>query len=191
MVRSDARRNIDRILESAIRVLAEAPSATLGQIADESGLHRATLHRHFTTREDLLRALYARAAQEAEAGFAAARPEDGEVEEALARLVRVAVELSDRYRVLLSADHPEFVPYRDRAGAPIIALFERGRASGVLRRDLPLRWMQLTFRGLLVAAGTAVSEGGMGLDEAADAATSTLLGGLGVPGRVSAVAPGT
>jgi AcrR family transcriptional regulator len=178
VVRSDARRNIDRILDSAIRVLAEQPAATLGEIADESGLHRATLHRHFTTREDLLRALFARAAEEAEAAYWAARPEDGPFAEALARVMTAAVELSDRYRVLLGTDDPEFVPHRERLLRPLNALFAHGQASEVLRRDLPERWFYLTFRGILIAAADAIAEGTLSVDEATDAACSTFLDGL-------------
>jgi AcrR family transcriptional regulator len=178
VVRSDARRNIDRILDAAISVLAEAPGATLGEVADASGLHRATLHRHFTTREDLLRALYARAGDEAEAGYWGARPEDGEFGEALRRVLHVALELSDRYRVLLGANDPEFTRHRDRAAKPLLAMFERGRATGALRRDVPERWMLLTFRGVLVAAVEAIADGTLTVDEATEAAASSLISGL-------------
>lgn len=181
MVRSDARRNIERILDAAIRVLAEHPSATLGEIADESGLHRATLHRHFTTREELLRALYARASEDAETAFWATEPERDPFEDALRRMMRVAVELSDRHRVLLSAEDPEFDSHRRRATTPIIALMAHGRATGAVRRDLPEGWMVLTFRGLMMAAVDAIAAEVLTLDEAADAAVTTLYAGLRSP----------
>lgn len=181
MVRSDARRNIDRILDAAIRELAMHPSATLGEIADASGLHRATLHRHFTTREDLLRALYARAAEEAETAYLEAGPEEGAFEDALGRVMRAAVELSDRYRVLLNADDPEFAAHRERAGRPVLALFAHGRATGAIRRDLPERWLYLTFRGVLIAAAEAIADDTLSVEEATQAACSTLLSGLSAP----------
>lgn len=178
MVRSDARRNIDRLLDAAIRVLADHPAATLGEIADESGLHRATLHRHFTTREDLLRALYARAGEDAETALWGAGPEEGPFCSTLERVVRVAVELSDRYRVLLHAEDPEFEPHRERAAQPIVAMLEHGRATGALRRDLPVRWMYLVFRGVATGAADAIADGLLSFDEAVEAASSTLLTGL-------------
>ena len=56
-VRADARRSTARILEAAQRVLAEDPSASLERIAEFAGLARATVHRHFASRQALLDAL--------------------------------------------------------------------------------------------------------------------------------------
>jgi AcrR family transcriptional regulator len=56
-VRADARRSTARILEAAQRVLAEDPSASLERIAELAGLARATVHRHFASRQALLDAL--------------------------------------------------------------------------------------------------------------------------------------
>lgn len=162
-------------------MLADQPAATLGEIADASGLHRATLHRHFTTREDLLRALYARAAQEAEAAYWAAEPESGAFADALVRVMHAAVQLSDRYRVLLTADDPEFAAHRERASRPLHVLFAHGRDTGVLRRDLPDRWFYLTFRGVLIAAADAIDDDTLSVEEATQAACSTLMSGLGAP----------
>ena len=56
-VRADAERNRSRILEAAARLLAEDPRATTAQLADAAGVSRSTLHRHFPTRVDIVRAL--------------------------------------------------------------------------------------------------------------------------------------
>jgi AcrR family transcriptional regulator len=182
MPRSDAVRNIDRILESAMHVLAVNPGATLRDIADASAVHRATLHRHFTSRDELMRVLYARAADEAEAAYWAAGPDQGPFDEALARVLDAAVVLSDRYRVLLLADDPEFAPYRAKITRPLQALFRHGRATGALRTDLPVRWALLVFRGVLVAASDAITDGAMTREQATRAAKRTLLEGLGQSG---------
>lgn len=188
MVRSDARRNIDRIVDVAIGVLADRPLATLGDIADASGLHRATLHRHFTGREDLLRAIYARAADEAEAALWAAGPEDGRVEDALRRMLVVSMELSDRYRIVAGTTDPEFSAHRERVMRPLTAMFEYGRSTGALRRDLPLRWMLLSWRAVMLAAVEACADGELSEQDAADAAATMLLAGLRDPGPPPSVA---
>jgi len=46
----------DRIIAAAAPVLAEDPSASMAAIARAAGVSRATLHRHFRTRADLLAA---------------------------------------------------------------------------------------------------------------------------------------
>src|SRR3954469_10227709 len=54
--RADALRNRERILDAAERLLERSPSATLADIAAAAGLARSTLHRRFSTRDDLLEA---------------------------------------------------------------------------------------------------------------------------------------
>jgi AcrR family transcriptional regulator len=46
----------DRILTSARSLFATRPDALAGEVARAAGVSRATLHRHFRSREDLLRA---------------------------------------------------------------------------------------------------------------------------------------
>jgi AcrR family transcriptional regulator len=57
-VRADARRNVEALLDAARVELIADPHAGLQRIAERAGVHRATLHRHFASREDLLTALY-------------------------------------------------------------------------------------------------------------------------------------
>jgi serine phosphatase RsbU (regulator of sigma subunit) len=55
--RADALRNRERILDAADRLIERSPSATLADIAAAAGVARSTLHRRFSTRDDLLTAL--------------------------------------------------------------------------------------------------------------------------------------
>lgn len=56
--RADARRNRERILEAAERVVAEkGPAASTGEIARVAGVGIGTVFRHFPAKEDLLRAI--------------------------------------------------------------------------------------------------------------------------------------
>ena len=66
--RRDARRNRERIVEAATRLLAQSPAASLTDIAAAAGVSRSTLHRHFPHREALQAALEAQPKQMPAAG---------------------------------------------------------------------------------------------------------------------------
>ena len=55
--RADALRNRERILDAAERMLERSPSASLADIATAAGVSRSTLHRRFSSRDELLRAI--------------------------------------------------------------------------------------------------------------------------------------
>jgi serine phosphatase RsbU (regulator of sigma subunit) len=71
--RADSRRNEERILTAAKRLLEHSPAATLSDIAAAAGVSRSTLYRHFPDRAELI----ARLDQ---------RPEDGAVQPAAGSL---------------------------------------------------------------------------------------------------------
>jgi AcrR family transcriptional regulator len=59
-LRSDARRNVERLVDVATRVFSEhGPEVPLTEIARAAGVGTATLYRRFPTREALLGAVYA------------------------------------------------------------------------------------------------------------------------------------
>jgi len=58
-LRSDARRNYDRLVAAASAVIAEeGAQASLEEVARRAGVGSATLHRHFPARYDLLEAVF-------------------------------------------------------------------------------------------------------------------------------------
>ncbi|MDX2591925.1 TetR/AcrR family transcriptional regulator [Streptomyces sp. WI03-4A] len=59
VLRADARRNRERILEAAVRAFSEkGPDVAIDTIAKAAGVGSATLYRHFPTREALVEAAY-------------------------------------------------------------------------------------------------------------------------------------
>jgi AcrR family transcriptional regulator len=58
MVRSDARENRSRILETARQALTEDGGTSMNQIAQRAGVGAGTLYRNFPTREALVLAVY-------------------------------------------------------------------------------------------------------------------------------------
>jgi AcrR family transcriptional regulator len=175
--RADAERNLSRIIEAATSLLAVNPRASMAEIAEASGLVRATLYRHFPTREELLQAIYSAALEDALAAILAAEPERGNATEAIARVVEALLVVGDRYQILNAErrDYPELREQEESVGAPLIALVERGQRSGEIRGDMPLRWLVASLASLLTEALRAVARGDIARAEAGSLATRTFL----------------
>jgi AcrR family transcriptional regulator len=181
--RADAERNREAVLDQAARLLAEDPAAGMAEIAAKSRIGRATLYRHFPTREDLIEAITVRAIDDVERAIAASRLEEGSAEEALGRLIAALLEIGDRYRFLLVQETLQSAGEQRRAiekrlRGPILALFERGLTSGEFARSLPPAWTTAAFGALFVAAWHEVAIGRMEQADAEALVTATLLHGL-------------
>jgi TetR/AcrR family transcriptional repressor of mexCD-oprJ operon len=124
------------ITQAAAQLLAWHRDATVGAVAQATGVARGTIYRYFPTRQALLTAVVDQALRKAERQLAQANLAAVPVAEGLARAVRALVALGDdflvvvRQRLLSGGDIPAF--------SAVVALLERGRQGGDLRSDLPL-----------------------------------------------------
>jgi TetR/AcrR family transcriptional regulator, mexCD-oprJ operon repressor len=175
--RADAERNLARIIESATTLLAVNPGASMAEIAEASGLVRATLYRHFPTRDDLIKAMYAAALDDALKAILSVDPEHGKATDAIARMVDALLVVGDRYRILSEErrGYPELRDKEESVGAPMIALVERGQQSGELRDDMPLRWIVAALGSLVNEALRAVGREDIDRAEAGTLVTRTFL----------------
>ncbi|HEU4515473.1 MAG TPA: TetR/AcrR family transcriptional regulator [Nocardioidaceae bacterium] len=182
--RADVLRNRGAILDAAVDVLADDPSASLSEVARRAGLGRATLYRHFPSREALRDAIRQEALTRARTALGGAGLDDVPAREGVRRAAEVLVPLGMRFRVLLAegADvDPDFTAARDVALAPLIGLVaraaaERGSAGGPAVNPA---WTGMVLANLLVTAARAADAGVIAPDEAADLVAATLFDGIG------------
>src|SRR3954454_24484727 len=92
-MRADAARNVHRIVAVAARLLGEHPGAGMADVAAAAGVSRATVYRHFPTRDALIDAIRGQAFEDAERALAACELERGSAPEALRRLTRAWLEI--------------------------------------------------------------------------------------------------
>ena len=124
------------ITQAAAQLVAWHQEATVGAVAQATGVARGTIYRYFPTRQALLTAVVDQALLEADHRLTQANLAAVPVTEGLARAVRALVALGDdflvlvRQRLLTGGDIPAF--------SPVVALLDRGRQTGDLRSDLPL-----------------------------------------------------
>lgn len=178
--RADAVRNEQTITDAAMKVLAEQPGASMGEIALASGLARATLYRHFSSRGDLVRALQMRAAEEGARALSAVDLNEGDAIRALRRAIRALVGVGDRYRLL--AREPELDPRvlqsQPAVAGQLVELVERAQEDGALRNDLSPAWILSAMASLLVLAVRTLAAEQLTTDEAAERVADTLLDGV-------------
>jgi AcrR family transcriptional regulator len=177
--RVDARRNYEHILDVASRVLGANPAASLQDIAQEVGLHRATLHRHFRTREDLMEAMRRRVslrflAMLDDIDATAKSPED-----AVRQFVRRALEDATPEAMWRFGTYygPGTDEYRAELNLRFSALMEGGQKAGLLRQDFTPEQLAAIWAGVGYAMLPMMHEGDIDLDGAVD----TVLRTLGAP----------
>ncbi len=180
---SIAKDNPARILAAATRLWALDPSATLDQVAREAGVGRATLHRHFPGRADLLRATALAGIHQLGAALDARLLETLSAGDALRAVIDVLVPAGDQLHFLLVATEvyadPEVALAESAVDARIIPVLDRCVPEQVLRADTPMAWRMRAIEALIYAAWTAVANGELAARDAAGLVYDTVLRGFG------------
>lgn len=180
----------EEILAAAQRHLNIDPRASMAVLASAAGVGRATLHRHFASRDDLLHELGTRSLDRWEKsldsadveGAAASGDTDlisGCLGGLLARFLHDSDDfgfaLTDSY--LTSAD--DLLARSDALVDRETTLYTAAQRAGVLRDDVPPRWLGHAVYGLLVAAREAVRDGDVARRDLDAMVMSTFLDGAG------------
>jgi TetR/AcrR family transcriptional repressor of mexCD-oprJ operon len=180
-LRADAARNVQRIVEMAARLLGTDPGAGMSDVAAAAGVSRATIYRHFPTREALIAAIQLQAVEQSEQALLACRLDEGTATDALRRLCAAWLDVAERYafaQLGLTVDEETRRRRQRILGEPLRELIERGRAAGEFAPDLATDWCMRSFGALLLAGARAVAEGALTHEEAPDAVFRSLYGGL-------------
>ena len=171
---------LEAIVEAAIRLLNANAGATMCEIAARAGVGRATLHRHFRTRSDLVSAIGSRCIQEMNAAVGADQTAGLPALERLRSMFQAVIPLGDRYS-FLSIESPDDASMRQGYRAQlrwVAALVEDLKEQGNIDRDVPTRWVVAQIDQLVWAAWNGIAEGYLTNDEASQLAVRTLIDGL-------------
>ena len=171
----------DAIIEAAFSAYAENPAAALSDVAKRAGVGRATLHRHFPGRADLMRALAVVAIDELDEAVEAATANVTSATDGLRLALHAIVPLADR-QWFLAQEGLEFDP--SLAAAYQTSLDElrteidAAKAEGAFATDAPSVWIAAAYENLTYAAWSLVRSGEATPKQAADLAWRTLIQGL-------------
>lgn len=175
----------DAIIAAAFQVFGRDPAASLGDVAARAGVGRATLHRHFQGRDDLMVALAGAAIAELDAAVDAATADAASHTEALRLSLDAIMPLADRQWFLAREPLervPEIKAGHDRQLAELAESVAAAKREGGLDPAVPTPWIVQAYDHLLYAAWELVRAGEATPAQAAALAWRTLTTGLGGQG---------
>jgi AcrR family transcriptional regulator len=151
LLRSDARRNRDRIVAAARELFArDGVEASVEDITREAGVGMGTLYRHFQTKDELIDAVLEEALAEMVTQAEAAAAED-DAWAGLTGFLERALQRQAENRGLRevfatrSANAPRIAAKRERILPALRSLIERAQAQGSLRADYAAEDLPLLF----------------------------------------------
>lgn len=153
----------ERLLRAATSTWAADPSASLDAIAQAAGVGRATLHRHFSSRAELMRSVALDGIGALSSTLDAARLTERPPAEALEALINLLVPFGERLHFLLVAvdlgGNSEVAAAEECVDAPIRRVLDRAAEAGLLRAEVPKAWRFRALESLLYASWIAVASG--------------------------------
>jgi AcrR family transcriptional regulator len=161
------------ILEAARDVLLRFPTANMTEIAERSGVHRSTLHRHFPTREALIEQLASAAVAAFDARVAQVEAQPGNAREAVRKATEALLRESTTWRVSRYVPLGTLPPgaARDRLRTRMLGLLEAGQRDGTVRADVAAPSLYFAWLGLILTWGAFREQvGESGSDDPAAAA---------------------
>jgi TetR/AcrR family transcriptional regulator, mexCD-oprJ operon repressor len=183
MAREDMSERTRRaILDAAARVLGRKPDAAMSEIAAEARVGRATLYRHFPTRESLVRGVQDVGVTELLEALDAADLDALPADRAITRITGVFLRTGAKYAAVVSQDDErmEHAPH-DRAIAPVREAIARGIRNGELRTDLPGDALFAMYDALIGRALMLAVTGQLTPEQAADSVVAVFLNGATAP----------
>ncbi|MGW4100451.1 MULTISPECIES: TetR/AcrR family transcriptional regulator [unclassified Mycobacterium] len=166
------------ILDAAMTVLADNPTASLSDIATAADVGRSTVHRYYPERSDLLRALARHVHELSTAAIDRADPMHGPVDAALRRVVECQLDLGPIVLFVYSeptilADR-ELAAYLDTGDEAIVEVLNR---ASVDRPEYPPGWARRVFWALLDAGYEAAKQDRTPRHQIVDAIMTSLTAG--------------
>ena len=164
---------------AAAELWSQNPGASVSEVAQRAGVGRATLHRHFPARADLLRAVAIQALDETDAACAhlGSLPT---ARQALAGMFEAMIPLGVPFGFLARCpvDDPEVERRYQEQVHSLEELIEGLRGEGLVAADVPTVWAVEVVNELIWMGWSLVSRGELTPRAAAQLSVRTALRGL-------------
>ncbi len=170
------------IEDAGIKVLLRNPDAAMSEIALAAGVGRATLYRHFESRDVLIQADAVKCLEETDEVLAPLKAQEIKGKAAISATIDLLMPMASRFRFLMrlqsiAYENKTAVKIYKRQLGELSQLVHQAHDAGEFRRDLPVTWIVSSFDALLNNAWHLVQIGDMTPDEAASAFKKSFFSG--------------
>lgn len=176
------------LLDAALILLSENPEASFMQIAEYAGVGRASLYRHFPSREALIHAVCMDALELMSKSVAPIFWQARDIREALEMVISATVPLGDRLyfltRVGNLADR-QIADEIQRQDSEMIQLIESAQKQHILDPSLSASWINRVFVSLICSAWDAMKQENISDKEACALVSRSLFSGMSPPHAIT------
>ncbi|BFM16692.1 TetR/AcrR family transcriptional regulator [Maricurvus nonylphenolicus] len=170
------------ILDAAASTLVRLPGASLQDIAKAAGVGRATIHRYFRKRDDLIKELAQISLQDTSSVIEGVLAEEVSAAEKLRKLAATLLPMANRYQFLSFVwemlDDPEIYRMYNRQMSCLHDLIDACKAEGHISPAVSTRWIASAFDSLIYAAWLSLEYGEIARNDASDLVVNTLINGV-------------
>lgn len=168
------------IIEAGIRTLISNPAASMSDIAAAAGVGRATLYRHFDSKEVLIQHLAVICLREINSATESISHLKGC--SALEATIDAVMPIADRFRFLTSLWGMFFESEKvnqiiEMQHKEIYEMVNDAKRKGEINESLPTKWIASIFDGTLAVAWELLESGDVTPNEAAEYAKQTFFNG--------------
>ena len=172
------------LLDAAITLLSDNPSISFVEIAEAAGVGRASLYRHFPTREDLLREVSIEAIKVMDDAVKHIFWEAKTTQEAFDMTIKSLVPLGHQISFLARIEEvndKKVMKALKRQNDDMIQLIKAAQKENLLDPAVNPHWINDVFNGLIVAAWSNIKQNQITNDQASDLVSRSLFSGLSSP----------
>jgi len=167
------------LLDVAAEALVADPAASLAEVAAAAGIGRTTLHKHYATRDDLMRAVAHRAIDLWSEAIDAVGV-DGGLRSLVEAMIPIGPQLAFLWRSPIFDHVPEIVERWVAVEARCKGIVVRAQANGVIAADVPEWWLLQSLYSIVYVASESIRSGHLAPREATGLVLNTYLRGLGL-----------
>ncbi|MEM9344617.1 MAG: TetR/AcrR family transcriptional regulator [Pseudomonadota bacterium] len=152
----------DAILEAGFAIFSRSPDASLADVAAHAGVGRATLHRHFESRDVLMVALAQAAMDELNFAVDTAVSDAESHLDGLEKALYAVIPLADRQLFLAQErveQDPKIAAAYDADRRELVDALRGAQAEGALDASVAPEWLAAAYDSLIYAAWEMVRDG--------------------------------